>query len=55
MGLGFEFATASRIVFGTGSRRMIGELVAGYGRQVLWVTGASDRHTVWLSPQLEAA
>lgn len=55
MGLGFEFATASRIVFGTGSRRVIGELVAGYGRQVLWVSGASDRHAGWLSPQLEAA
>ena len=55
MGLGFEFATAGRIVFGSGRSRDIGALVSGFGRQVLWVTGSSDRQAGWLGPQLEAA
>lgn len=55
MGSGFEFTTAGRIVFGSGCSRSIGALVSGFGRQVLWVTGSSDRQAGWLGPQLEAA
>ena len=41
----FEFATATRIVFGPGTARRLPELAAGFGRRVLVVTGAgADRH-----------
>lgn len=36
----FEFATAQRIIFGPEKAQRLPELVAGYGRQVLAVTGA---------------
>jgi alcohol dehydrogenase class IV len=49
---GFEFATAGRIVFGSGSRRSLGEIVAGLGRRVLVVHGATRRHAAWLDPLL---
>jgi alcohol dehydrogenase class IV len=49
---GFEFATAGWIVFGSGSRRQLGELVAGLGRRVLVVHGATRRHGAWLDPLL---
>jgi alcohol dehydrogenase class IV len=52
MGLAFEFATAGRIVFGSGSRRGLGEIVAGLGRRVLVVGGAGRRHDSWLDPLL---
>ncbi len=51
---GFEFATAGRIVFGSGSRRGLGEIVAGLGRRVLVVHGASRRHDTWLDPLFAA-
>jgi alcohol dehydrogenase class IV len=35
----FEFATASRILFGEGERRKIGELAAQFGRQAFLVVG----------------
>ncbi len=41
----FEFATATRIVFGPGTARRLPELAAPFGRRVLVVTGAGvDRH-----------
>ncbi len=41
----FEFATATRIVFGPGSARRLPELATGFGRRVLVVTGRrADRH-----------
>jgi alcohol dehydrogenase class IV len=49
---GFEFATAGRVVFGSGSRRGLGEIVAGLGRRVLVVHGATSRHAAWLDPLL---
>ncbi len=49
---GFEFATAGRVVFGSGSRRGLGEIVAGLGRRVLVVHGATSRHDAWLDPLL---
>ena len=55
MGLAFEFATAGRIVFGAGSRCLVGNLLAGLGQRVLCVTGAASRHAAWLDPLLETA
>jgi alcohol dehydrogenase class IV len=41
----FEFATATRIVFGPGTRRRLPELATAFGRRALIVTGAgADRH-----------
>ncbi len=37
----FEFATATRVVFGSGAFRDAGELVRGFGRRALVVTGRS--------------
>jgi alcohol dehydrogenase class IV len=50
---GFEFATAGRIVFGSGSRRELGRILAGLGGRVLVVGGAGRRHDAWLDPLLE--
>lgn len=36
----FEFATATRIVFGTGTARELGRLARGFGQRALVVTGA---------------
>lgn len=45
----FEFATATRIVFGPGTARRLPELAAPFGRRVLVVTGAGvDRHAALL-------
>jgi alcohol dehydrogenase class IV len=52
---GFEFATAGRIVFGSGTRRGLGGIVAGFGRRLLVVGGATRRHDAWLDPLLAAA
>jgi alcohol dehydrogenase class IV len=51
----FEFATAGRIVFGSGSRESLGETLAALGRRVLVVGGTGRRHDGWLLPQLDAA
>lgn len=48
----FEFATAGRIVFGSGTRRGLGAILAGFGRRVLVVGGATRRHDAWLDPLL---
>jgi alcohol dehydrogenase class IV len=50
----FEFATAGRIVCGSGARRGLGEILAGLGRRVLVVGGATRRHDAWLDPLLAA-
>ena len=52
MGAAFEFATAGRIVFGLGSRRSLGGILAGLGRRVMVVGGAGRRHDSWLDPLL---
>jgi alcohol dehydrogenase class IV len=49
---GFEFTTAGRIVFGSGSRRTLGEILAGIGGRVLVVGGSARRHDAWLNPLL---
>lgn len=38
----FEFATASRIIFGPGSTQQAGQLAAGMGRRALVVSGQSE-------------
>ena len=50
----FEFATAGRILFGSGARRNLGDILAGLGTRVLVVGGASRRHDGWLEPLLAA-
>jgi len=50
----FEFATAGRIVFGSGGRASLGNILAEQGRRVLVVGGAGRRHDAWLLPQLAA-
>jgi alcohol dehydrogenase class IV len=49
---GFEFATAGRLVFGSGSRRSLGGILAGLGRRVLVVGGVARRHDAWLDSLL---
>jgi len=51
----FEFATAGRIVFGSGSRANVGAILAEHGRRVLVVGGTSRRYDAWLLPLLDAA
>jgi alcohol dehydrogenase class IV len=48
----FEFATAGRIVFGSGRARESGALAAELGKRVFLVTGASGRHADWLKTSL---
>jgi alcohol dehydrogenase class IV len=55
MGTAFEFATAGRIIFGSGRRQSLGDELAALGRRVLVVTGAKDRHADWLEPLFAAA
>ncbi|MGQ9907700.1 MAG: iron-containing alcohol dehydrogenase [Candidatus Flexifilum sp.] len=51
----FEFATASRIVFGAGKVQQVGALTAGLGRRALVVVGGSaDRATPLLDRLAEA-
>jgi alcohol dehydrogenase class IV len=51
----FEFATAGRIVFGSGSRRDLGTILASLGQRVLVVGGQGRRHEAWLAPLVGAA
>jgi alcohol dehydrogenase class IV len=39
----FEFATATRILFGPGTARDLPSLVAGFGRRALWLTGSNSQ------------
>ena len=48
----FEFATAGRILFGSGTRDLLGGILASLGRRVLVVGGTSRRHDEWLGPLL---
>jgi len=51
----FEFATASRILFGEGTVREVPAAAAGMGRRALLVTGASGANAAALRTALEAA
>ncbi len=46
--LRFEFATATRIVFGAGTLKEIGSLVRGFGQHVLVVSGRAPRRVEFL-------
>ena len=53
--MAFEFATTDRLVFGNGSIQRLGELVSGWGRKALMVTGVHARHSGILRRQMEVA
>ncbi len=50
----FEFATATRIVFGAGKLKEIGAIAAGFGRRALVVVGANADRAHGLLDQLAA-
>jgi alcohol dehydrogenase class IV len=50
----FEFATATRIVFGAGTAGQAGEIVKGFGRRGLLVTGATPGRAEKLRANLAA-
>lgn len=52
--IGFEFATASRIVFGDGSAEAVPNLAAGFGRHALVVAGRDPSRAEWLVEALRA-
>jgi alcohol dehydrogenase class IV len=52
--MGFEFATAARVIFGNGSLSMLGELAGAFGMRVLLVGGAGVE-CIELAHQLMAA
>jgi alcohol dehydrogenase class IV len=51
----FEFLSAGRIVFGTGTAQSLGERARRIGRRALWVTGADRSRAAVLEAQLLAA
>lgn len=51
----FEFATASRIVFGVGALKEVGALAAGFGRRAFVVVGRSGERATPLLDGLKAA
>jgi len=50
----FEFATATRIVFGEGTAATLPDLVRSFGARPLVVTGASTERAAWLVAALSA-
>ena len=50
----FEFATATRIIFGEGAAAALPELVRSFGARPLVVTGASSERAAWLVSALSA-
>ena len=48
----FEFATASRIIFGPGTLEEVPALAAGFGRRALVVGGSTPARTAWLVERL---
>ena len=53
--MGWEFATATRIVFGAGSAREIAPAARGFGKRALLVTGRNPRHAARLVADLHSA
>jgi alcohol dehydrogenase class IV len=49
----FEFATATRIIFGEGTAATLPELARSFGARPLVVTGASTERAAWLVAALE--
>ena len=54
MGIGFEFATATRIVFGQGALRQIGSLAKPLGSKALIVTGRDSTRAQNLTSELKS-
>jgi alcohol dehydrogenase class IV len=50
----FEFATATRIIFGEGTAATLPELVRSFGARPFVVTGASSKRAAWLVSALSA-
>ena len=50
--MNFEFATATRIIFGAGKLGEAGKLVAGFGSRALILTGSDPTHFQQLAPIL---
>jgi alcohol dehydrogenase class IV len=53
--LRFEFATATRIIFGPGIRKDIGSLVKKMGRRAFVITGRSAERAIPLTEKVDAA
>jgi alcohol dehydrogenase class IV len=53
--MGFEFATARRIIFGSGSSEEFGTLLTEFGKRALVVRGSDPARTRSLLPGIEAA
>lgn len=51
----FEFATATRIIFGSGTRNKIADDIAALGRHVLIVTGSTSERASFLAELLQKA
>lgn len=51
----FEFATAGRIIFGTGRLREVGPIAASLGQRILLITGAQTGRAEAVRKQIEAA
>lgn len=51
----FEFLSAGRIVFGSGTAKSLGERARGYGVRALWVTGKNVERHAGLAQQLRGA
>ena len=51
----FEFSSAGRIVFGSGSATSLGERARRLGRRALWVTGKSRERVASLEARLVSA
>ena len=49
----FEFATATRILFGQGTLKQAAPIAASFGRRALIVTGSTSNHVTALVAQLE--
>lgn len=50
----FEWATAGRIIFGSGARRQASGLAAALGRRALVTTGRDSQRAAWLAADLQA-
>jgi alcohol dehydrogenase class IV len=50
----FEFATATRIIFGEGTAAMLPELARSFGERTMLITGASTERAAWLASALQA-
>ena len=55
MSLKFEFATATRIIFGAGTLKQVGDEVKSFGRRALVVTGSDGRRAEQLTASLAGA